>query len=174
MISTGTTMSSAKKSVRVPSSVASAMSSMSVCLTVDHAVPLMNRGAADGLRQMTLASAWRPQEEGVFALQDEADRGEVVDEGAIHRLVEIEIKGVERAVGIVKAGLLEPACDEPLPPADQFVAVERRDEIDGRLFSDCAWRKRGLERVGYAREAEFPERVIESTRFMSGLLSADR
>ena len=40
-----------------------------------------------------------PEEEDVLALQDEAGGGQVVDERAVHLLVEIEIKGVERAVG---------------------------------------------------------------------------
>jgi hypothetical protein len=38
-------------------------------------------------------------------LRDQTARGELVDERAIHLLVEVEIEGVERAIGITKARL---------------------------------------------------------------------
>ena len=43
-----------------------------VRLAIDHAVPLVDRGAAEGLREMTLAGARRAREKGILALQDEA------------------------------------------------------------------------------------------------------
>ena len=49
----------------------------------------------------------------------------------------VEVKGVERTVGVPKARLLDAAGDEPVLPSDEFVADERRDEGS---------RRRGLER----------------------------
>ena len=52
-------------------------------------------------------------------MQDEAGRGQVVDEGPVHPLVQIKIEGVGRAVRIAKARLLDAARDRtvlaPLP-----------------------------------------------------------
>jgi hypothetical protein len=75
-----------------------------------------------------------------------------VDEGAVHLLVEIEIKGVERAVGVAEACLLEASRDEPVLAADELIPDEGGDEIDGVCFSDCAWRKRA------SRTSAMPER----------------
>ncbi len=85
-----------------------------VGLAVEHAVALVDRGAANRLGEMTLAGARWAQEEDVFALLDEAARREFVDERAIHLLVEVEVKGVERAVGVAKAGLLQASGDESI------------------------------------------------------------
>jgi hypothetical protein len=95
-----------------------------------------------------------------------------VDERAVHLLVEIEIEGVERAVGVAKVGVLDPARDEPVLPTDEFVADERRYEIDWRLPFGLG--------VAQARVAAIPERrslrraASSSTRFMWGLLSGGR
>ena len=66
-----------------------------VSLAVDHAIALLDRRTTDRLSEMTLAGAWRAEEEHVLALRDKASDGELVDESAIHFLVEIEIKRVE-------------------------------------------------------------------------------
>ena len=154
MMSRGTVVSSAKKSLRVPSSVASASSSSSdVRLAIEDAVALQDGGAADRLREMTLAGARWPEKEDVLALQDEAGGGQVVDERAVHLLVEIEIEGVERAIGIAKARLLDAAGDQPVLPADQLVADERRDEIDGRLSFGLRLAQARLEDVRPCRRA---------------------
>ena len=80
MISSGTVARSARKALRVPSSVASAISSMQrVGFAIDDAVALLDRGAADGLRQMAFAGAGRAEEERVLALADEAGGRELVD-----------------------------------------------------------------------------------------------
>ncbi len=104
-----------------------------VRFAIEHAVALMNGGPPDGLGEMTLACARRAEEEDVFPLQDEAPGRQLVDERAIHLLVEIEVKGVEGAVGIAKPRLLEPARDEPVLPPEKFIADQRRDEIDRGL-----------------------------------------
>ena len=85
-----------------------------VGLTVDDAIALLDGGAADGLREVALARAGRPEEERVFALLDEARRGQIVDQCAVHLLIEIKVEAVEGAVGIAKAGLLVPAFTEPV------------------------------------------------------------
>jgi len=67
--------------------------------------------APDGLGEMALAR--RSEEQDVVALCDEADRGELVDEGAIHLLVEVEVEAVERAIGVAEPPRSE--CDRRPP-----------------------------------------------------------
>ena len=131
-------------------------------LAIDDAIALLDRGAADRLGEMALAGAGRAEEERVLALLDEAGGGEVVDQRAIHLLVEIEIKAVERAVGIAKARLLVPAREQPVLPALQFVArraSETRSSGASRLGLRLAEAR--FEDGGHAGESEFAERVIE-------------
>ena len=90
--------------------------------TIDHTVALVDRRAANGLREMTFAGARRTQEEDVLALQDEAPGGEFVDEGAVHLFIEIEIKTLEGAIGVAEARLLEPSCNEPVLTAHELIA----------------------------------------------------
>ena len=78
-----------------------------VRFAIDDAIALLDRGAADRLREMALAGARRAEEERVFALADEAGGGELVEQRAIHLLVEVEIEAVERAIGIAEAA---PVC----------------------------------------------------------------
>ena len=94
-------------------------------------------------------------------MQDEAGRGQVVDERAVHLLVEIEIEGVERAIGIAKARLLDTPRDQPVLPAQQLVADERRDEIDGRLPFGLRLTQARVERRRHAGEPELAERRVE-------------
>ena len=54
-------------------------------LAIDDAIALLDRGTANGLREMTLARAGRAEEERVFTPLDEAGRGEVVEEGPAAR-----------------------------------------------------------------------------------------
>lgn len=81
---------------------------------------------------MALAGARRSEKERVLALLNEACSREFVDQHAVHLLVEIKIKGVERAVGISKAGEFVTAGQEAVFTALQFVRDERGDEIEGR------------------------------------------
>ena len=66
-----------------------------VGFAIDDPVALLDRGVADRLREMAFAGAGRAEEERVFALADEAGRRQLVDQRAIHLLVEIKIKPVE-------------------------------------------------------------------------------
>ena len=81
-----------------------------VGLAVDHAIALLDRGAADRLREMALAGAGRPEEEHVLALARRS--GAVASSWISARfifLLKVEIEGVERAVGVAEARLLEAA-----------------------------------------------------------------
>ena len=95
-------------------------------------IALLDGRPSDGLGEMALASAGRAEEERVFALLDEARRGEFIDEHAVHLLVEVKVKGVEGAVGVPEAGELVAAREQPVFAALQFVGDERGDEIERR------------------------------------------
>ena len=124
MIRSGTAASSARKCLRVPASVASASSSSSVCLAVHDAIAPEDGGAADRLRQVALAGARRAEEEHVLMLGDEARGGELVDEGAFHLLVEIKVKGVERALRITKTREFAPVLEQAVLAPTEFVGDE--------------------------------------------------
>ena len=101
------------------------------------------------------------EEEGVFALRDEARRRQFVDERAVHFLVEIKIEGVERAVGIAEARLGVATLEEPILSTQELVGHERRDEIDRREFLGLRVAQPGFEDGRHPRQAEFAERMIE-------------
>jgi hypothetical protein len=95
---------------------------------------LEDRRVADRLGQVALPGARRCEEKDVLALGDEAGGREVVHQGAVYLLVEIEIKGVERALGIAKARELVAALEQAVLPPTEFVSDESRNEIDRRHF----------------------------------------
>ena len=57
-----------------------------------------------------------------------------MDEGAIHLFVEVQVNGVERAIGLAEARLLEPSCDEAVLSADECIADQGRHQVDGGLL----------------------------------------
>ena len=132
-----------------------------VGFAIDDAIALLDGGAANRLGEMAFAGARRPEEERVFALLDEARGGELVDEHAIHLLVEIEIKAIERAVGIAEAGELVAARQEPVFAPLQFVGDERGDQIERRQPFGLGMTEPGFEDVSHAGESELAERTIE-------------
>jgi len=81
---------------------------------------------------MALAGAGRAEEKDVLALGDETCGGEFVDERAIHLLVEIKIKGVERALGVTEARELVSAFEQAVLPAAEFVGHQRGHQVEGR------------------------------------------
>src|SRR5882724_3352615 len=92
-MSSATATRSSKYCLRVPSSEAiGQLFDQDMRLSIDDAVALLDRSAADGLGEMTLARARRTEQQHVFALTDKTRGCEIVDERAIHLLVEIEIK----------------------------------------------------------------------------------
>jgi len=139
-----------------------------VRLAIDDAIALQNRGTAEGLRQMALAGAWSPEEEHVLALGDEARGGELVDERAIHLLVEIKIKGVERALRIAKACELVAAFEQTVLTSAEFVSDEGGHQVDGRLLFGLRLPEPGFERGGHAGEPELAEGAIEFHEIHAG------
>src|SRR5207244_11833650 len=93
---------------------------------------LLDDGEADRLRQVALARARGPEEEPIGVLGDPARGGELEDEGPVHLLVEVEVKGVEPLADVAKVGELHPAFEEAILPTEQFVLYEPREEIDRR------------------------------------------
>ena len=87
---------------------------------------------ANGLRQVALPRPWWAEKERVFSLRDEAASGQVVDQRAVHPLVEIEIKSIERALRVAEARLFVPALEEAVLPTQELVGHEHRDQIDRR------------------------------------------
>ena len=144
----------------MPSTAASAISSSSVRLAVGHAIALLDGRAADCLREMAPAGARRAEEERVFALLDEARRGQIVDECPIHLLVEIEIKALERPVGIAETGQLVPARQEPVFPSLELVGHERGDQIQWGQPLGLGMPESGFEDIGHAGEPEFSQRAV--------------
>jgi hypothetical protein len=66
-----------------------------VRFAIADTVTLLDDRAADGLRQVAFPRPWWPEEKRVLALRDEAPGGQLVDQGTVHLLVEIKVKGVE-------------------------------------------------------------------------------
>ena len=145
-----------------------------VRLTIDHPVALQDGRAPNRLREMTFAGARRSEKQRVLAPGNKACGGEVVDERAIHLLVEIKVKGVERALRVAKAIELVPTLEQTVRPPAEFVADERGDEIDGRQLLGLRLLQPRVEDCGHAGEPELPKGAISSMRFMTGLLSCDR
>ena len=139
-----------------------------VRLAIDDAIALLDHRAADGLGQMALPRPWWPEKERVLALRDEAAGGELVDQRAIHLLVEIEIEGVERAIRITEARLFVPALEQPVLPAQELVGHEHRHEIDRRELLGLGVTQSGFEDGRHAGQAELAERAIEFDEIHSG------
>src|SRR5205807_4617732 len=95
-----------------------------VRFAVEPAMALQDERAAEGLGEMTLARAGRAEEDDVLARGEEAAGGEREDEVAVHLLVEGEVEAVEGLVGVAKLGLLEPAGEEAVGAAGEFVLEE--------------------------------------------------
>ena len=106
-----------------------------VGLAVDDAVALVDRGAADGLGEMTLACAGRADQQSVLALGDESSGGELEDEGAVDLLVEGEVEAVEGAVGVAEAGLLVSSGEQAVLAPLELVGDEGGDEVVGAICS---------------------------------------
>jgi hypothetical protein len=108
-----------------------------------------------------LPGAGRPQQEHILTLRDETGGRELVDECAVHLLVEIEIKRVERAVWVAEARQLVAPIEQTVLAAPQFVGDERGDEVDGRELFCLRLAQPGFEDGRHARESELPEGAIE-------------
>jgi hypothetical protein len=110
---------------------------------------------------VTLACPGWPEEEDVLALGDEARGGELVDKRPIHLLVEIKVKGVERALRVAEARKLVPALEQPVLPSAEFVSDQGGHEIDGRHLLRLRLPQPRVEDRGHAGESELPKGAIE-------------
>jgi hypothetical protein len=101
-----------------------------VRLATDDPISLLNRRAADRLRQVTLAGAGRAEKEYVFALADDAGGRELVNEGAVHLLVAIKVQRCRASDRIAKACELVATLVESILATLPLVTDEGRDEIN--------------------------------------------
>jgi len=100
-------------------------------LAVEDSMALLLDGRpSDGLSDVTLSRARRPQKEGVFLFVDEFRRGELMDELAIHFFVEIKIEIVKCLFGIPKLRLFQSSSNEAVRPTAQLISDESRKKID--------------------------------------------
>jgi hypothetical protein len=132
-----------------------------VRLPVEDAMALLDDGDADRLGQVTLPRAGPAEEEPVLALGDEAARGELEDEGAIHLLVEVEIEGIEGLAGVAEARLLEPAFQEPVLALEELVLDEGGEEVDRGELLGLGLEQAAFETSGHARAPELAEGALE-------------
>jgi hypothetical protein len=86
---------------------------------------------------------------------------QLIDKRSIHLLVEIKIKGVERALGVTEARELVPALEQPVLPAAEFVGDEGGDEIDGRHLLGLRLPQPRVEDRGHPGEPQLPKSAIE-------------
>jgi len=89
-------------------------------------------------------------------LRDKAASGQLENDLPIHLLVEIEIKGVEGLLRVAESGLLDASGEEAILAAQELVADEGRDEIDGWLLLRLRLQQARLQRVGHAGEPQLP------------------
>src|ERR1019366_6765201 len=102
-----------------------------VGLAVEHSVPLLDSGLADGLSQVGLSGAGGTQKQGGFAARGKAGSSQVEDQAAIHLLVEGEVEVVEGLVGVAELRLLFPPLQQALAPPGQFVGDQTGEQVDG-------------------------------------------
>ena len=141
-IRSGTAARSARYALRVPSSEASASSSRSVRFAIDDAISLLDHRAPDGLGQVILPRPWWAEKECVFPLRDEAAGRQLVDQRPVHLLVEIEIEGIEGAIGIAKARQFMATLEQRSCRRSSSSETSIDTRSMGVTFSVCAWRSR--------------------------------
>ncbi len=132
-----------------------------VGFAIDDAITLLDDRAADSLGQMTFPCPWWPEKERVVALRDEAAGRQLVDQRPVHFLVEIEIEGVERAIGIAKARQFIATLEQAVLSPQEFVGDEHRHEIDGRDLFRLRLAQSGFQDGRHAGQAELAERAVE-------------
>jgi len=125
-----------------------------VGFAIEDAVALMDHGATDGLGKMALARAGWPEKERVLALRDEAAGRQLVDDRAIHLLVEVEVESLERPIGIAEARLFVAALEQPVLATEQFVGDEHGDEIDRSEMIGLGLAQARFQHGGHAGEPE--------------------
>ena len=107
-------------------------------------------------------------QEDVLPLCDEACGGELEDECAVDLLVEGEVEGVERAVGVPEPGLLVPACEQAVLAALELVGDERGEQVNRGELLGLGLEQSGFEDVGHAGEAQLAQRLVEFDKIHEG------
>ena len=160
-------------SLRVPSSDGVGhFIEQDVGLAVEDAVALLDRGLADGLREVALARAGRAEEQDVFVAVDELAGGEVEDQPAIHLLVEVEVEGVEGLVGVAELRLaFVRRSSKRSPRRASSSGPGRRSGRWGRRFA-LRLTQTGLQHGGHAAQAQLLEGTLSSMRFILPLLGS--
>src|ERR1019366_2301988 len=128
---------------------------------VEHSVPLLDSGLADGLSQVALAGAGRTEKQCVFAARDKAGSSQVEDQAAIHLLVEGEVEVVEGLVGVAELRLLFPPLQQALAPPGQFVGGQTGGQVEGDERFGLCLAQAGLQHGGHSAQAQLFESTIE-------------
>src|SRR5207302_5474101 len=109
---------------------------------------------------VAFAGAGRPEEKHILATVDELAAGKLVDEPAVHLLVEVEIESVDGLVAVPEFRVLGATFEQPITSPRQLVADERRDEIDRGDTFGLRFEQPGFEDGGHAAEAQLPQRTL--------------
>ena len=79
----------------------------------------------------------------------------------MHLFVEVEIEGVQPLVRVAEAGLLDAAGEQSVLAAEELVADQRGEEVDGRQRGRLGFEQAGLEAGGHAGAAELAEGALQ-------------
>jgi hypothetical protein len=94
-------------------------------------------------------------------LGDKAAGRQVVDQGAVHLLVEIKVEAIQRAVWIAEAGLFVAALEQAILAPHEFVRHQQRDEIERREVLGLGVTQPRFEDIRHPGEPQLAERTIE-------------
>src|SRR5262245_49030426 len=130
-------------------------------LAIEDTMALLDDGEAEGLCQVALAGARRAQKEGIGVLRNPPRRREFEDEGAVHLLVELEVKGVEALVAVAEARVLDPSLEQSVLAAEEFILDEVGEEIEWREFFGLGLKQPRLEADGHPRATELAQGALE-------------
>jgi hypothetical protein len=142
-----------------------------VRLAVADAVALLDDGEANRLGQVALAGSGRPQKQPVGMLGDKVAGREFEDEAAVELLIEVEIEGVQPLVRVAEARLLNAAGEQPVLAAEELVADEGGEEVDGRQLGGLGFEQAGLEGGGHTGAAELAKGALQFDEVHEGISS---
>src|SRR5438445_902189 len=139
-----------------------------VRLAIEHAMALLDDGHADGLGEMTLASAWRAEEQAVLVLGDERP----VASSKTSRRLSLRLKSKSKASRVLPISR-KPAClrrrssSRSCRRSSSAPTSVQRKSI-GASFSACAWRSRDSRPAAMPEQRSWRRARCSSTRFMLG------
>jgi len=132
-----------------------------VGFAVEHAIPLLDGGLADGLSQMTFASTRRTEKQGVFVASDEGAGRQVEDQAAISSFL---LKVKSKLSRVFWESRNWPALSAAPASARHAERVRRRPDRRagrwGERFGLCL-AQTGLQHGGHSAQAKLFERTIE-------------